>query len=65
MAERPLLDFGAGYVLRSLAMLPKQGSRAPWRLRMNYPSDLVSLRLGSVTDRAMRFSSPPRASSLA
>ncbi|MDC0669164.1 flavin-containing monooxygenase [Nannocystis radixulma] len=55
MTERPLLDFGAGYVLRSLAMLPKQGSRAPWRLRMNYPSDLVSLRLGSVTDKAMRF----------
>lgn len=56
--DRPLLDFSAGYVLRSLASLPKQGSRAPWRLRMNYPADLLSLRLGPVTDEAMRFTSP-------
>nr|WP_276603009.1 hypothetical protein [Nannocystis pusilla] len=65
MSEKPLLDFGAGYVLRSLATLPRQGSRAPWRLRMNYPLDLLALRLGSVTDDAMRFSSPPRASTVA
>jgi hypothetical protein len=32
----PLLDFDAGYVLRSLAQLPKSGSKAPWKLRMNY-----------------------------
>ena len=31
--EEPLLDFQAGYVLRSLDLFPKQGSQAPWKLR--------------------------------
>ena len=57
--EQPLLDFSAGYVLRSIAELPRQGSKVPWRLRMNYPADVVALRFGAVTDRAMKFSSPP------
>jgi cation diffusion facilitator CzcD-associated flavoprotein CzcO len=55
---RPLLDFEAGYVLRSLAELPKSGSKAPWRLRMNYAADVLALRFGSVDDGVMRFSSP-------
>ncbi|MGI8802165.1 MAG: flavin-containing monooxygenase [Solirubrobacteraceae bacterium] len=55
--RQPLLDFQAGYVLRSLPGLPKAGSRAPWRLRMNYAADLGALRYGSVDDGVMRFSS--------
>jgi monooxygenase len=58
--EVPLLDFPAGYVLRSLHELPKQGSKAPWNLRMNYPLDLRTLRRGPVEDSAMRFSRPVR-----
>ena len=56
---RPLLDFEAGYVLRSLAELPKSGSKAPWRLRMNYAADVLALRFGAVDDGVMRFSSAP------
>ena len=56
--ETPLLDFDAGYVQRSIHQLPKSGSKAPWRLRMNYAVDLVALRFGSVDDGVMRFSSP-------
>jgi len=52
--EEPLLDFTSGYVLRSLAELPKQGSKEPWKLRQNYPLDLRSLRHGPVDDQ-MRF----------
>jgi monooxygenase len=52
--EEPLLDFNSGYVLRSLAELPKQGSKEPWKLRQNYPIDLRSLRFGPVDDQ-MRF----------
>lgn len=51
----PFLDFEPGYVLRSLDILPKQGDRAPWRLRMNYLRDLPQLRYGKVTDQAMAF----------
>jgi monooxygenase len=58
--EVPLLDFPAGYVLRHLHELPKQGSREPWNLRMNYPLDLRALRYGPVEDSAMRFSRPVR-----
>ncbi len=54
--RRPLLDFGAGYVLRSLASLPKSGSKAPWKLRMNYAADVVALRFGPVDDGVMSFS---------
>ncbi len=61
LTDQPLLDFAAGYVQRSIDQLPRQGSKAPWRMRMNYPSDVLSLRLGSVTDPAMKFSNPPPA----
>ncbi|MEZ4391234.1 MAG: NAD(P)/FAD-dependent oxidoreductase [Polyangiales bacterium] len=53
--EIPLLDFSAGYVLRALDRLPKQGSRAPWRLYQNYVLDRVALRHAAVDDGVMRF----------
>ncbi len=46
----PFLDFQAGYVLRSVDDFPKQGSKVPWRVTMNYLRDLRALRYGSVTD---------------
>ena len=55
VAEEPFLDFDAGYVQRSLQDFPKQGHRAPWRLRMNYLRDVVSLRHGSLKDSGMSF----------
>jgi monooxygenase len=53
--ERPLMDFTPGYVLRALDSLPKQGSRAPWRLKQNYLWDLRLIRRGKVDDDALRF----------
>ncbi|PZU03695.1 MAG: FAD-containing monooxygenase EthA [Gordonia sp. (in: high G+C Gram-positive bacteria)] len=53
--EEPFLDFAAGYVLRSVDSFPHQGSRAPWRLRMNYYRDVLTLRHGTVADAPMRF----------
>ncbi len=54
--EQPLLDFTAGYVLRSLDEFPKQGSKEPWRLRQNYLLDIRAMRRGALEDGAMRFS---------
>jgi monooxygenase len=51
----PLLDFAAGYVNRALDRLPKQGSRMPWRLAMNYAVDLVMIRHGKLDDTVMQF----------
>jgi monooxygenase len=60
LTQAPLLDFDAGYVLRSVDQLPRAGSKAPWRVRMNYAYDVVALRFGRVDDGTMRFSSPAR-----
>jgi monooxygenase len=54
----PLMPLSSGYVLRSVDQLPKQGSKEPWKLRMNYPLDLRALRFGPIADGAMQFSSP-------
>ena len=56
--EQPFLDFAAGYVLRSLPDLPKQGPKAPWRLRMNYVLDLLTLRFGKIDDEVLSFRRP-------
>jgi monooxygenase len=56
VVEEPFMDFSSGYVQRSLHLLPKQGSRAPWRLRMNYLRDLVTIRRGRLEHESLRFS---------
>jgi monooxygenase len=58
--EEPFLDFSAGYVLRALHKFPKQGSKAPWRLRQNYARDIKTLRHDPIDDGTMVFSSPSR-----
>ena len=55
VGEEPFLDFAAGYVLRSVDSFPKQGSSAPWKLRMNYFRDLPALRYGKLVDDNMSF----------
>src|SRR5689334_15527301 len=53
--EEPVLDFNSGYVLRALPMLPRQGSKKPWRLHQNYVRDLSMMRYGRVEDGTMQF----------
>jgi len=61
VAIEPLLDFNSGYVLRSIDNLPKQGSRAPWKLHQNYPRDVLLMRHGAIEDEALEFSRAPSA----
>ncbi len=56
LAEEPWVNFSSGYIQRALSLQPKQGSKRPWKLYQNYVLDLLSLRFGSVRDRAMVFS---------
>jgi len=56
VTAEPWIDFSSGYVQRSLALFPKQGSKAPWRLYQNYARDLLSLRFGKLSDGSMEFS---------
>lgn len=51
----PIIDFSSGYVLRAVDQLPKQGERAPWRLRQNYPLDVLTFRRSDLDDGSMNF----------
>jgi cation diffusion facilitator CzcD-associated flavoprotein CzcO len=55
MERRPLLDFQAGYVQRSVERFPKQGTSGPWTVAMSYAADRERLRNGPVEDPALRF----------
>lgn len=56
MDKRPMLDFSAGYIQRSMDQFPQQGAAGPWTIEMDYWSDHARLRKGSVDDPALRFS---------
>jgi len=56
--EEPFLDFQANYVLRAVDNFPKQGSDAPWKLKMNYFVDRKMLRKASIIDKDMKFYNP-------
>ena len=53
--EVPFLDFTSGYVQRARDILPKQGSKKPWKLYQNYALDMFSLKFASVEDGVIRF----------
>jgi monooxygenase len=56
METRPLLDFGAGYVQRSVHEFPRQGSRPPWQLAMSYAADQKIIGPeGTVEDPELKF----------
>jgi hypothetical protein len=56
ITPQPLLNFSAGYVLRTMDQFPKAGPRRPWRMSTNYPRDVLALRYGRINDGSMRFS---------
>jgi monooxygenase len=40
-------------------LLPKSGSRAPWRLKQNYFFDMRTIRRGRVDDEGLKFAKKP------
>lgn len=52
---RSALDLTSGYVQRAADVLPKQGSRHPWRVHNNYVRDLMATRFSGLADDAMQF----------
>lgn len=50
-----LLDFDANYILRAEKILPKQGSKAPWKVYQNYVKDVFALKYGSITDKYLVY----------
>lgn len=59
MELRPLLDFGAGYVKRSVDHLPRQGDRFPWVMTFDYGEDAKMFRRGRVVEPELRLAPVP------
>ena len=57
--ELPFMDFTPGYFQRSAHLLPKSGSRAPWRLKQNYLFDMRMIRHGKVDEEALHVHQTP------
>ena len=45
----------SGYIQRGDAVMPRQGRRAPWRIRNDYLRDAPALRRGRLADPALQF----------
>ncbi|MCF6275464.1 MAG: NAD(P)/FAD-dependent oxidoreductase, partial [Robiginitomaculum sp.] len=50
-----LVNLQSGYFLRSLDILPKQGTETPWRNPENYLKDYKTIRWGKINDGVMAF----------
>jgi monooxygenase len=53
----PLMNLTSGYVLRSIALFPKQGPEDPWRIHQNYLRDIRAFRRVDL-HQDMEFSAP-------
>lgn len=50
-----LLDFDAGYILRGQSLLPKQGSKKPWKVYENYVKDFFLIKKGNLNDGFLKY----------
>ncbi len=55
-SDEPFIGMKSGYVERGAALLPRQGTRAPWRNTQNVFRDTLELRHGRLDDGFLRFS---------
>jgi cation diffusion facilitator CzcD-associated flavoprotein CzcO len=60
LSEEEALPLTSGYVLRAANVLPKQGTKQPWRLHQNYLKDIALLRFGRVAHPALEFQKAKR-----
>ncbi len=57
LTARPFVDFEAGYIMRVVEQLPKQGDRDPWQNRQDYKFDKVALMKSAIENEGLVFSS--------
>lgn len=56
------LGMQSGYIQRAGDRLPRQGSKAPWKVVQNYLADLPKLRYGKIDDGTLEFQGEKKAS---
>jgi monooxygenase len=55
IVEEPAINFSSGYIQRARDVLPKQGSKKPWKLHQNYALDMLDLRFATIDDGTLEF----------
>jgi monooxygenase len=55
-ASGPLLGLTSGYIQRSAHLLPKQGTKQPWKVHQSYWRDYRALKMGDIDDSIVEFS---------
>jgi len=55
VTPEPFMNFKSGYIHRADAIMPKQGSRRPWRVYQNYLMDAFITRFGKINDGVLEF----------
>ena len=50
MTEKPLWNLQAGYVQRAAHVLPKSGTRWPWKLSHNFMRDVLARPFQSIEE---------------
>jgi hypothetical protein len=61
--EEEFLPLDSGYMKRAKHLLPKNGSKRPWRVYQNYFMDMLLTRFGRVKDRHLAFDPVPGSNS--
>lgn len=56
VSEAPFLNLDSGYIHRAKDILPKQGTKRPWKVYQNYLVDMLQTRFGRINDGVLRFS---------
>jgi cation diffusion facilitator CzcD-associated flavoprotein CzcO len=55
MPVKPFGNLKAGYFKRAEALLPRQGTKGPWRNPQNYAFDIFRFRFGRIEDDALEL----------
>jgi cation diffusion facilitator CzcD-associated flavoprotein CzcO len=55
VADSPMLDFQAGYVLRAKDQLPKNGDSIPWKTHDDYIKDFSDMLFNRLNDEELEF----------
>ncbi|MBD2858776.1 NAD(P)/FAD-dependent oxidoreductase [Spongiibacter sp. KMU-158] len=50
-----MLDLDSGYINRAQHVMPKQGSKKPWRVHQNYFKDMFATRFARINDGVLSF----------
>jgi hypothetical protein len=59
LSDESMMGLTSGYIQRSAHMLPKQGTKYPWRVQMSYLRDYRALKMTPVDDGYMEFRKVP------